>query len=284
MMIGFDYDNERAKFFRSNARSRSGGQKAAPAARIVDAVHASTNAPVNYFDRPAVVSSGTDYRNYWDGAVGGYNNPLLAGITEVMANTPADPAKRQARRYGIVALSIGTGSSRLPVVRKGKKDVQSYERERAEVGSFDLLHLGTDIKKLATSILADPPDSATYISHVMLDEPVPTRKGDVIADTRIVRMNPMAQPRFIEKKGWRPWPWFKEKSSNGKDKLFRRILKIDMDAVEDEDVRDIIAFTRRWLADAVPNQAIRTNRTFDTEIGQSTFSEAKAQWKKVRNP
>jgi hypothetical protein len=280
MMIGFDYDNERAKFFRSNARSKSGGQKAAPSARVVDAVHASTNAPVNYFDRPAVVKSGSDYRNYWDGAVGGYNNPLLAGITEVLANTPADPAKRQERRQSIVALSIGTGSTRIPVVKAGTKNVRPYEKERAEVGGIDILHLGSDIKKLATSILADPPDAATFISHVVLDEPMPVKRGETVSDTRIVRMNPVAQPRFT-KKGWQPWPWFKDRSSDGEHSLFERIVGIDMDAVSEDDVKDIIAFTRKWLADGVPNQAIRTNRTFDTEIGQSLFKEAKAQWRKV---
>lgn len=71
----------------------------APAAKdatLVEAVHASTNAPIRYYDEPAEVSG----RRYWDGALGGYNNPVLAAVVEALANGPAE-AVAQPHRRGI---------------------------------------------------------------------------------------------------------------------------------------------------------------------------------------
>ena len=48
------------------------------------------------------------HRRFWDGAIGGYNNPALAGIVEILAR-PNPPAPDT-----ISVLSIGTGSVVLP--------------------------------------------------------------------------------------------------------------------------------------------------------------------------
>ena len=46
------------------------------------------------------------HKRCWDGAIGGYNNPVLAGLIEALANGISLDAVR--------VLSIGTGSVRLP--------------------------------------------------------------------------------------------------------------------------------------------------------------------------
>ena len=56
-----------------------------------------------FFDEPAIVGDS----RYWDGAVGGYNNPVLAGVCEALAGGVA--------RQRIRALSIGTGRTLLPM-------------------------------------------------------------------------------------------------------------------------------------------------------------------------
>src|SRR5258707_340360 len=81
MITAFDYDRQREGFFRSNTKSRAASFGTPVIATLAEAIHASTNAPVAYFDAPAAVSRG---RRCWDGALGGYNNPVLAGITEAL--------------------------------------------------------------------------------------------------------------------------------------------------------------------------------------------------------
>ena len=80
MITAFDYDRQRAQFFRSF--DSAGGGLAATVA-LVDAVNASADPPVIYFDKP--VSLGTPAKRYWDGGVAGYNNPLMAAIIEALA-------------------------------------------------------------------------------------------------------------------------------------------------------------------------------------------------------
>src|SRR5690606_16757877 len=83
---------------------------------LLDAIHASSNAPLNYFDQPAEIRTG--YRDqrlnfpgwYWDGAVGGFNNPVLAGLVEAMTNGHG----KEADDYRI--LSLGTAVGRKPVI------------------------------------------------------------------------------------------------------------------------------------------------------------------------
>ena len=44
-------------------------------------------------------------------------------------------------------------------------------------------NLLADIKKISRSILADPPDAATFIAHVMLDQPLPPHGGGAVTAT-----------------------------------------------------------------------------------------------------
>lgn len=105
----FDIINRRAKLFRSFKNSRARAEQVAgldhfDEINLVKAIHGSSNAPVNYFDFPAIFSpSGSNRRFYlWDGALGGFNNPVMAGVTEALANG--------VRRADIRVLSVGTAS------------------------------------------------------------------------------------------------------------------------------------------------------------------------------
>ena len=60
---------------------------------------------MNYFDAPAMLNGGA--ARVWDGAMGGYNNPVLAGVVEAMTNQDLDRAR-------VRVLSLGTGSVVLP--------------------------------------------------------------------------------------------------------------------------------------------------------------------------
>ena len=135
-------------------------------------------------------------RRCWDGALGGYNNPVLAGITEALANGIEPQA--------IEVLSIGTGSVILPTA-SGNEDAATAKlvQQRART-SFT-----GDLKKLAGSILDDPPDAASLIAHLMLGQAVPGDGAHPTAEGRLVRMNPLLQPIRVAGSWARPagiWP------------------------------------------------------------------------------
>lgn len=119
LIVGFDYDINRARFFRSAQASGANLGDGDPAqVRMVDAIHASSTAPVLYFDAPAVLPSDAGKR-YWDGAVSGGNNPALAAVTEAMVLLQASPRP-------IALLSMGTGTVCRPLQPQGAPDSVLY--------------------------------------------------------------------------------------------------------------------------------------------------------------
>ena len=54
LIPGFDYDHNRATFFRSDPANRHGwGNGEETTATLAECIHASSNAPIRYFDKPA---------------------------------------------------------------------------------------------------------------------------------------------------------------------------------------------------------------------------------------
>jgi len=120
---------------------------------LAGAVHASTNAPINYFDAPAALP-GAAYR-FWDGGITGCNNPAVAAVVEapVLGQTPQE----------IRVLSLGTATVSLPLAPVGAPG-SPLEAPRPDST------LTGDLKKLATAILDDPPDIASFIAHAVTGE------------------------------------------------------------------------------------------------------------------
>ncbi len=257
LLCGFDYDRNREVFFRSDAASLSSSAgPAGPGATLAQAIHASTNAPINYFDEPALgpVANGVPSR-YWDGAVGGYNNPLMAGLVETLANA----GRYNTDAASIRVLTIGTGNVVLPLAQgmPGENGVYMSPRPRS--------NLKDDVIKLASSILDDPPDAATFHAHVMLGCPMPTAGTALPINDRVLRLNPLIQPVLINGTTWDFPPGL---SSDA----FKAIRDLEMDAVEQADVDRIDAFCTLWLNGAIPNQPIRANgRTLQPEIGYARY-------------
>ncbi|MFO1186368.1 MAG: patatin-like phospholipase family protein [Alphaproteobacteria bacterium] len=261
LVCAFDYDTSRAVFCRSDSLSRSGSGGQAQAFSLAEAIHASSTAPVNFFNAP---TRGPGDRRFWDGAVGGYNNPVLAAIVEVLAN---------ADRYGtarahIKALSIGTGSEALP------RRADAPTADERLVAMPENAWLFNDLKKVATSILGDPPDAASYIAHVALGGRLPD--GEAVTEGPIVRMNPLIQPRRLDDGTWD----FPEGMS---PEQFGNLRKLELDAVSDKDVKLIAHLCDRWIAGSIANQPIRADRkTWKPQIGHATFKEAKHAWEHIQ--
>jgi uncharacterized protein len=257
LIIGFDYDRSRAAFFRSSPASGPvWGIGQATGATLADAIHASTNAPVNYFDAPATIGAGSG--RYWDGAISGCNNPVLAGVTEaiVKGQNPTE----------IAVLSIGTATVALPWPQVGEGSSPYVQ----QVVKSDLV---ADLRKLAGSILDDPPDIATFLAHVMTGSGIGLGKPP--ADSRIVRMNPLVSPVKNAQAWCAPGSMTTEQ--------FTYLANLDMDAVEQQQVDAISNYADFWLRGAAPNEPIRMNGdTLEPELGQTTFQAAIAAWNAIK--
>jgi uncharacterized protein len=252
LIVGFDYDHNRAVFFRSaKAGSPDWGEGQPTSVTLAGAVHASTNAPVNYFDEPAQLPGADD--RYWDGGITGCNNPAVAAVVEsiVLANSPQD----------IHVLSLGTGSVSLPVA---PLDGPTSPLEAARAKSS----VANDLKKLAGAIVDDPPDAASFIAHAITGGKAGLQPPVV---SRVVRMSPLISP-LRAGGGWAPPKGYTVAQ-------FQYLCQIDMDAVMPIEIRFITDYCTFWLEDRAPNQPIRMNgQTFDPqnpEIGYAKFSEAK---------
>jgi len=260
LILGFDYDRTRAAFFRSKTvDGPSWGSGGAAEVTLAEAIHASTNAPVNYFDGPARFPNRPG--RYWDGAVSGCNNPVLAAVTEAVG-LKQDP-------HEIVALSLGTANNALPWPQPGDPP-SLYTQPPSKTG------LRSDVKKLATAILDDPPDAATFVAHVMTG--CGAGLDPAVSDSRIIRMNPLVSPRKSAARANDPW------SAPGgmTHDQFEYIFNLDMDAVETAEVDAITQYADLWLKDEVLNQPVRMNGDLlKREVGQDTFSAAKAAWETI---
>jgi deferrochelatase/peroxidase EfeB len=256
LITAFDYDRERASFFRSNTSSVAASRlPMRHATTLAEAVHASTTVPINWFASPAEIAG----RRYWDGGLAGLNNPVLAAVVEALANG------RQASSVDV--LSIGAGGVFLP--EQGPPGTPDELLLQKDMRSC----LASDIRKAGTAIVQDPPDVATFIAHVALGQPLPRDERAPVSGA-LVRMNPLVQPvRDPQRK------WVVPAGLTASD--FALLQERNLLAQGEEDIRLIERFAQAWVHDRVPNQPIRADRNLRCEVGHPTFGEAKRAWETV---
>lgn len=254
LIVTFDYDTNRGVYFRSAPATRPGyGTGAAATVTVAEAVHASTNAPIRYFDKPAMLNS-LPNRRYWDGGISGNNNPVLAGVTEalVLGHSPAN----------LAVLSLGTATAVLPLLPHGAQPTPIY-RQANDSG------LVPDLEKLATAIVDDPPDSATFYAHAASGGPPANAIPPV--DSSIVRMSPLISPVLDEAGNF-----ILPSGLNGDD--FTSLVNLDMDAIGPDDVALILELARLWLNGSIANQPVRADGKFQPEVGHRTYADARKAW------
>ena len=286
VIVGFDYFRQRVSFFRSNMLSEtdkfSSRYFAVP---LAHAIHASSNAPLNYFDAPAAIQSNikepkptfasTTFGNttwFWDGAISGFNNPVLAGLVEAITNG-AD-----AKECCILSLGTGTGSRVILADKSSSTDPDDKTLYAANknnpLAKADVsFSFKADLTKMATSILADPPDSATFIAYSMID---PSLKNNA----NVIRINPCYSPVLDAKTNTFVVPDAYKNDANATQKLLT-LIDMDMDAVENDQVSLIKDLCDKFITDnpvAVPNQLIRGDVS-SNYLGDATYAAAKARWK-----
>ncbi len=287
VIAGFDYLHERVSFFRSNMLSNT--DRFTPkyfAMPLGHAIHASSNAPVNYFDaaavtKPFIRKPKPDFKDktysmtswYWDGAVAGFNNPVLAGLIEAMTNgiIPKDCC--------ILSLGTGTGSKAILSDKITSSDpadqlVCGVNKNNKLVDISSSFAFFKDIKKMATSILADPPDSATFIAYSIIDPSLSN-------NANLIRINPCYSPVINKTTNLYEVPQVYMNDKDPINKLLN-LIELDMDAVENPEVKLIIDLCNKFVTDnqiCLANQLIRGDGSADY-LGHLTYVEAKEKWKK----
>lgn len=273
LIIGYDYYRNRAEMFRSdvnslastagiaqklngsNAKAGEAGEKLT----LVDAIHASSTAPVNYFNEPAMFKVNNKMKYYWDGGVTGNNNPVLAAVTEVLCN------RDQYHIGPIQVLSIGTGS--VSQLQYDEDSPVKYTELKAKYEEPGLIR---DIQKMSTSILNDPPDTAAFVAYMILNPAMPAKPIDFI------RMNPVLRPILVNGPSGKHW----DLPAGITKEEYAALNAIDMDAVEEEELSLLKKMCDNWLNNSgIPNQSIRSDAALNCLIGHADFNAAKTDFK-----
>jgi hypothetical protein len=128
---------------------------------------------------------------------------------------------------------------------------------------------------MGTSILSEPPEAANFMAHMFLGG-VDSTPINPNPQACIIRMNALLQPELENGK----WVFPKNLSTDDyEDFIF--LIKLGMDAVEQEQVLKIEKLGNWWVEDKVVNQSIRYDgRTLQCLIGHDRFSKAKTEWLK----
>jgi uncharacterized protein len=250
MIVAFDYYAARARLFRSYGTPHGATPDDVP---LVQAVHASSNAPVEFFDAPTSWGG----RRFWDGAMAGLNNPLMAGITDLLGEG--------VQAQDIVVLSMGTGTVKLPG-NQPPPPTPTPPPALAEV--LKAPGVLPDLEKAAGCITDDPPDTATFTTHTLIAS---ARGEDPTLVGRVVRLSPVVRP-ILAGGAWTLPPGLTADQ-------FQGLTQLGMDAVQQPQVDLIMALGQSWLADGARNQPIRMNSDdLSSSLGEELYSAAKARW------
>jgi hypothetical protein len=247
LIVALDYDAARARFFRSYATPHGATADNTP---LVQAVHASSDAPVEFFDAPTEWNG----HRFWDGAMAGLNNPLMAGLVDLMSDgAPASD---------IVVLSIGTGTVKLAPPQAIPPAPPALTQTHQPPGVL------ADLAKAAGCVTDDPPDMATFATHVILAS---ARGADPTVAGPLVRLSPVVRP-ILDGATWVVPPHLDAEQ-------FQALTQLGMDAVEQDQVELIAALGASWLSDGARNQPIRMNSDdLSSSLGEDLYSQAKARW------
>ena len=257
----YDALNNRAKFFKSYGADAEDYDSI----RLTQAIHASSNAPVQYFDFPARFKAKNSeiYYELWDGALGGFNNPILAGMIEAF--------KLGVKLKDIRMVSIGTGNKLMSVKDKDDfwklKQVAITKRRK----KLKLKSLGSQAKffketvlNQAKTILYQPPDTANYIAMMFLKA-----NSDEAINEHIVRLSPLIHidSNTLEE----------EKS------LINKMYALDMDITKDEEIQCLLDGFTKWKEGKIINQPLEFKIKRNNDIvfinGNKDYKNGMDQWK-----
>lgn len=278
VVVGQHYDLQRMVLFRSHKHKKFAANPTT--ATLLEAVHASSTAPVNYFDRPAVITNKQspgiiDKERYWDGGVSGHNNPVMVALTEAIGQG-SDSDDKDIDPASIRILSIGSGNTELPL--------PPPNLDPSLLPLFQQLRksgIKQDVRKMATAVLQEPTISATFSAHMLLNrlQGVPQ-----LQPGNLVRLNPLLAPLGNSKLGY-SYPKIHGDVSD--PVMFQRLLDADLAAYRQEDLDAIRAFGEAWINSTanelrVRNQPVIYNSRLDNVVGSNDYASEREHWLRIR--
>lgn len=258
----YDALNNRAKFFKSFSSNSEGDDSV----RLTQAINASSNAPVQYFDFPArFKAKGSEiFYELWDGALGGFNNPILAGTIEAY--------KLGIDLKTIRVISLGTSNSLMSEDSKKnfwdwKQIALQFRRKKFHISKWkpQFNFFKETMLHQAKTILYQPPDTANYIAMMFLK----AATGKELSE-QIIRLSPLIH--------------YDTRSPKTVIPLVQKLYKMDMDLTKDEEIDTLIACFNAWKAGQLYNQPIefRIERNNDLRgiQGDKCYQEGMDRWVK----
>lgn len=256
----YDALNNRAKFFRSYSKDGSKGEFV----KLTQAIHGSSNAPVQYFDFPArfKASGSKIFYELWDGALGGFNNPVTAGIIE-------------AFRLGIpleelFVISLGNGNKLMSMKQKERfyqvRSITTKERFKKWKlwrYKYQMEYFKKTVMNQAKTILYQPPDWANFVALMFLKKSLDRKPED-----RFIRLSPMIH---IDKN-----------TDENAVEILNKLYELDMDLTTDEDIDLLKECFVQWKEGYIRNQPIEYKVQRDNEliyyVGDEYFSDGIKRW------
>ena len=256
----YDALNNRAKFFKSFSSNSEGDDSV----RLTQAINASSNAPVQYFDFPArFKAKGSDiFYELWDGALGGFNNPILAGIIEAY--------KLGVDLNTIRVVSLGTSNSLMSADSKRdfwnwKQIALQFRRKKFHFSKWkpQFNFFKETVLHQAKTILYQPPDTANYIAMMFLKAATGNKPNE-----QIIRLSPLIHYDTHSAKEIIP--------------LIQQLYKMDMDLTTDEEIDKLIKCFIGWKNGLIYNQPIefRVERSNDLLFlqGDKSYKDGMDRW------
>lgn len=254
----YDALNNRAKFFKSYSKSDS--------VKLTQAINGSSNAPVQYFDFPARFKAKKSevFYELWDGALGGFNNPVLAGIIEAY--------KLGVKMESLKVVSLGTSNKLMSIDEKKqfwkwKQIATKYRRKKLTFKKLkpQFKFFMATVLNQAKTILYQPPDTANYIAMIFFK----ANTGKTPSQN-FVRLSPMIH--------------FDSNSDNEIIPIINKLYALDMDLTKDSDIDLLFNCFESWKKGKIYNQPIdfEVKRNNDVLLieGQKTYSDGIDQWSK----
>ncbi len=255
----YDALNNRAKFFQS-----FGSGPYFDSVKLTQAIHGSSNAPIQYFDFPARFKAKNSeiFYELWDGALGGFNNPVIVGLIEAIKNG--------VNKKDIYIISIGTGNKIMSMEEKteffqNKDTAIRFRKKKFHLNKLlsQFRFFSKSILQQAKTILYQPPDWANYITKVFLYE-----SNTDSTSNRFLRLSPLLHV---------------DNDSPEKLKFFMSKLNVlDMDLVAARDIELLFECFEKWQNGQIKNHPIEFQVTRENEViyleGQQEFAEVMKLW------
>ncbi|AYN68106.1 hypothetical protein D1013_12355 [Euzebyella marina] len=257
----YDALNNRAKFFKSYSSNQHGFDSV----RLTQAINGSSNAPVQYFDFPVRFKAKESeiFYELWDGALGGFNNPILAGIIEAH--------KLGVDLKTIRVVSLGTSNSLMSQADKdsfwkAKQTAQQFRRKKWYLWKLKAQwqFFKSTVLNQAKTILYQPPDTANYMAMIFLKA-----TSGLEPNENIIRLSPLIH--------------FDQQTPTDVVPLIEQLYLLDMDLTKENEIQLLLDCFESWKNGHLYNQPLdfRVERNNDLTFisGDKCFDDGMKRWK-----